>query len=54
MTNNADVQEPLITASPEVKQIIENVLKWEKRRLEQKSKAHINDDIVKIIKEAVQ
>lgn len=53
-SNVEDVQEPMITAPPEVKQIIEKVWKLEKSRLDRKSKGHINDDILAIVKEAVQ
>ncbi|MBD2137349.1 hypothetical protein H6F32_07060 [Anabaena sp. FACHB-1237] len=49
-----DVQKPIMSAPPEVKQIIEKVCKLEKSRLARKSKAAINDDILMIIKEAVQ
>ncbi len=50
----SDVQEPIISASPEVHQIIERVLQTEKDKLYQKVPRNINDDILKIIKEAVQ
>lgn len=49
-----DVHEPILTASPEVKEIIERVWKLEKNRLEKRINSHINDDIVKIIKEVVR
>ncbi|WP_177176176.1 hypothetical protein [Trichormus sp. NMC-1] len=52
--NIEDVQEPITTAPPEVKQIIDKVCKLEKSRLDRKSKGHINDDILTIVKEAVQ
>ncbi len=52
--NIDDVQEPITSAPPEVRQIIEKVWKLEKSRLDRKSKGHINDDILDIIKEAVQ
>jgi hypothetical protein len=52
--NNNDVQEPILTAPPEVRQIIERVWQVEKSRLDKKSFSHINDDILKIVKEAVQ
>lgn len=57
MTNETsidDVQEPIRTAPPEVRQIIDRVLQAEKSRLDKKSFGHINDDILKIVKEAVQ
>lgn len=50
----SDVQEPILTAAPEIRQIIERVCQLEKNRLDRKSQGHINDDIVKIIKEEVQ
>ncbi len=57
MTNEPsmnDVQEPIATAPPEVRQIIEQVCQVEKSRLDKRSLSHINDDILKIVKEAVQ
>ena len=57
MTNESstsDVQEPITSASPEVQQIIERVWQVEKSRLNKKSLCHINDDILKIVKEVVQ
>ncbi|HAG83692.1 MAG TPA: hypothetical protein DCL61_21705 [Cyanobacteria bacterium UBA12227] len=55
-TNSAlsDVQEPIISASPEVRRIIERVLQAEKDKLYMKNPRNINDDILKIIKEEVQ
>jgi hypothetical protein len=50
----SDVQEPITSASPEVRQIIERVLQAEKDKLYMKFPRNINDDILKIIKEAVQ
>lgn len=50
----SDVQEPITSASPEVRQIIERVLQTEKDKLYMKVPRNINDDILKIIKEAVQ
>ncbi len=52
--NIDDVQEPISSAPPEVQQIIERVWKLEKSRLDRKSKGHINDDILDIVKEAVR
>lgn len=52
--NIGDVQEPIITARPEVRQIIEQVWKLEKSRLDKRSNSHINDDILRIVKEAVR
>lgn len=48
------VQEPITSASPEVRQIIEQVLQAEKDKLYMKIPRNINDDILRIIKEAVQ
>ena len=45
---------PLTTATPEVRQIIERVLQLEKDRLDRKKNSPINDDILKIIKEIVR
>lgn len=47
------IQEPIVSAPPEVQLIIREVLQVEKDRLYKKS-AKINDDVLKIIKEAVQ
>ncbi|MBD2303512.1 hypothetical protein H6G80_06860 [Nostoc sp. FACHB-87] len=52
--NIDDVQEPITSASPEVRQIIERVWNLEKSRLDKKSNSPINDDILAIVKEAVQ
>ncbi len=49
-----EVQEPITSAQPEVRQIIELVLQAEKDKLYMKNPRHINDDILKIVKEAVQ
>jgi hypothetical protein len=53
--NNAlsHIQEPIVTAPPEVKQIIQEVLEIEKDRLYKRA-PKINDDILKIIKEVIQ
>ncbi len=52
--NIDEVQEPINSASPEVRQIIERVWHLEKSRLDKKSFGHINDDILAIVKEAVK
>lgn len=52
--NSDDVQEPITSAPPEVRQIIERVWHLEKNRLDKKSHSPINDDILLIVKEAVQ
>ena len=49
----SDVQEPITNAPPEVRQIIERVLEVEKDKLYMRAPRHINDDILKIIKEAI-
>lgn len=48
------IQAPIITASPLVKKIISQVLQLEKDKLYQKNPKHINEDILKIIKENIQ
>ena len=50
----SDVQEPITSAPPEVRQIIERVLQAEKDKLYMKVPRNINDDILRIVKEAVQ
>lgn len=52
--NIDDVTEPMTSAPPEVKQIIERVWYLEKTRLDKKINSHINDDILAIVKEAVR
>ncbi|AFY34865.1 hypothetical protein [Calothrix sp. PCC 7507] len=52
--NIDDVQEPITSASPEVRQIVERVWHLEKSRLDKKINSHINDDILAIVKEAVR
>ena len=51
--NIDNVQEPIVTASPEVRQIIEKVLQLEKNKLYLKTPRNIHDDILKIIKEVI-
>ncbi|MDY7016153.1 MAG: hypothetical protein SVX43_21665 [Cyanobacteriota bacterium] len=53
-SNPNNIQEPLLSAPPEVREIIERVLKLEKDKLYLKAPRNINDDILKIVKEAVQ
>lgn len=50
----SNVQEPITSAPPEVRRIIERVLQAEKDKLYMKFPRNINDDILKIIKEEVQ
>ncbi|MBW4453729.1 MAG: hypothetical protein KME55_14015 [Nostoc indistinguendum CM1-VF10] len=52
--NIDDVQEPITSAPPEIRQLIERVWKLEKGRLDKKSNGPINEDILKIIKEEVR
>ncbi|WP_169156726.1 hypothetical protein [Brasilonema bromeliae] len=57
MTNETNidyVQEPISSAPPEVRQIIDRVWQLEKNRLDKKINTHINDDILAIVKEAVR
>ena len=57
MTNEPnlnDVQEPITSAPPEVRQIIERVLQAEKDKLYMKNPRNINDDILRIVKEEIQ
>ena len=53
-SNINDVQQPIIDAPPEVRQIIERVLEAEKDKLYMKIPRYINDDILAIVKEAVR
>ncbi|MBD1919664.1 hypothetical protein H6F77_00815 [Microcoleus sp. FACHB-831] len=48
------VQEPITSAPPEVRQIIERVKQAEKDKLYMKIPRYINDDILAIVKEAVR
>ena len=48
------IQEPITNAPPEVKQVIERVLKLEKDKLYLKTPRNINDDILSVIKSVVQ
>jgi hypothetical protein len=50
----SSLHEPIEKAPPEVQQIIRNVLKIEKDRLDKNELGRINEDILKIVKEAVQ
>ncbi|MGB5637056.1 MAG: hypothetical protein WBM44_07645 [Waterburya sp.] len=50
----ASIQEPITNAPPEVKEVIEQVLKLEKDKLYLKTPRNINDDILNIIKQVVQ
>lgn len=48
------VQEPITTAPPQVKEIIDRVLKLEREKLYQKFPRNINEDILKIIKAVIK
>ena len=50
----ASIQEPITNATPEVKQVIEEVLKIEKDKLYLKTPRNINEDVLNIIKQVVQ
>lgn len=49
-----NIQKPILTASPEVRQIIEGVLKIEKEKLYLKIPRNIHDDIMILVKEVIQ
>jgi hypothetical protein len=49
-----NVQEPITSASPEVREVIERILALEKDKLYQKSPRNINEDVLTIIKQVVQ
>lgn len=53
-SNMQDIQEPITSAPPEVREIIEKVLEIEKNRLYKRNPRNINDDILRIVKEAIQ
>ncbi|MGL4497954.1 MAG: hypothetical protein ACRC78_17195 [Planktothrix sp.] len=52
--NPKEAQDPIINASPEVREIIERVLQAERDKLYMKNPRNINDDILKIIKDVVK
>lgn len=53
--NNLDsIQEPILQANPEVKAIIQRVLKLEKDKVYLKTPRNITEDIVHIIKDVIQ
>lgn len=53
--NNLDsIQEPILKASPEVKAIIQRVLKLEKDKIYLKTSRNIAEDIVQIIKDEIR
>lgn len=49
-----DVQEPILNAPPEIREIVERVLQEEKDKLYMKNPRYINDDILTIIKEVIK
>ncbi len=51
--NLTSIQEPITSAAPEVKQIIEEILKLEKDKLYLKTPRNINEDVLNIIKKIV-
>jgi hypothetical protein len=53
-SNLQTVQEPILTAPPETREIIERVLKLEKDRLYQRNPRHITDDVLAIVKEVIR
>ena len=53
-TNLGNIQEPITSASPEVKAIIQQVLQVEKDKLYLKNPRNINEDILQIIKNVIQ
>lgn len=52
--NFDNVQEPIINAPAEIKEIIDRVLRVEKDKLYMRSPKNINDDVLNIIKEVIQ
>lgn len=50
----SSINEPIDNAPPEIQEIIRNVLKVEKDRLDKNELGRINEDILMIVKEAVQ
>ena len=53
-TNLSNIQEPITSASPEVKAIIQQVLQVEKDKLYLKNPRNINEDILQIIKNIIR
>jgi hypothetical protein len=49
-----NVQEPIVTAPPYVRQVIEKVLQLEKEKLYLRTPRNINEDVLKIVKDVVQ
>lgn len=53
-SNHNHVQQPITDAPPEVREIIQQVLKLEKDKLYLKNPRNINEDILNIIKQVIQ
>lgn len=57
MTEEANinhVQEPITSAEPEIRQIIEEVLQLEKEKIYMKIPKNINEDIITVIKRVIK
>lgn len=52
--NLEEINQPIQDAKPEIQQIIEQILQLERERLYHNNNRHINDDIVKIIKQNIK
>ncbi|ELS32752.1 MULTISPECIES: hypothetical protein [Pseudanabaena] len=50
----SNIDEPFKNAPPEIQRIVTQVIKIEKDRLDKNELGRINEDILKIVKEAVQ
>lgn len=53
-SNHNHVQQPITDAPPEIREIIQQVLQLEKDKLYLKTPRNINEDILNIIKQAIQ
>ena len=53
-SNQNHVQEPIINAPSEIREIIQQVLQLEKDKLYLKTPRNINEDILQIIKQVIQ
>ncbi len=51
--SGGEVNEPIASAPPDVRQIIDRVLQLEKEKMYQKNPRNIKDDILTIIKETI-
>ncbi|WP_330202511.1 hypothetical protein [Cyanobacterium sp. Dongsha4] len=52
--NLEHITEPINSAEPEIKLIVEQVLQLEKDKLSQKNSRYINEDILNIIRNNIQ